>query len=424
MLEIDKIRKNRDEIVKGLEKRNIKSSLVDEVIELDIKRREAISKSEDYKREVNIISKKVGEAYKNNNKTKAEEFKKTVSDKKNLIKQCDTKIKNIIQEINSVLYNIPNVPNKEVPKGKSEKDNVVVEEFNIDLIDNNKTDFHWDIAEKLDIIDFKTGVKITGSGFPVFKKKGARLVRALVNFFLDNAIYEGYREYHPPYLVNEKSGFGTGQLPDKEGQMYHTERDGFYLIPTSEVPLTNIYRDYIAQEKELPIKCTAHSPCFRREAGSYGKDVRGLNRVHQFDKVEIVQITKPENSYKTLNEMVNYVKKLLAILNLPFRVIKLCSADLGFTSALTYDFEVYSPAQKKWLEVSSVSNFETFQSNRLKLRYKTESGEVKLLHTLNGSALALPRVIASILENNYNNEEVLIPKPLVHYTGFEKISLN
>jgi len=323
--------------------------------------------------------------------------------------------------LNDTLVLLPNLPHPTVPKGKGAEDNPVVhEEGTIPQLYKDAVP-HWDLATKYDIIDFETGVKITGAGFPVYKGKGARLQRALINFFLDNATANGYAECQPPFMVNEESAYATGQLPDKEGQMYHATLDNFYLIPTAEVPVTNIYRDMILKAEQLPVKNTAYSACFRREAGSYGKDVRGLNRLHQFDKVEIVQIVQPDKSYATLEEMKDYVAGLLRKLELPFRIVKLCGGDISFASAWTYDFEVYSAAQQKWLEVSSVSNFETFQSNRMKLRYKEGDGKPQLAHTLNGSALALPRIVASLLENNQTAEGIKIPKALIPYTGFEII---
>ena len=328
----------------------------------------------------------------------------------------------IIEQLQQLLYQVPNMPNEIVPAGMSDADNeIVFEEGKIPGL-NDKAMPHWELTKKYDLIDFELGVKITGAGFPVYKGKGARLQRALISFFLDEAIKSGYVEIMPPLMVNEASGYGTGQLPDKEGQMYHMQLDDLYMIPTAEVPITNLYRDVILKKEDFPVKNVGYTPCFRREAGSYGKDVRGLNRLHQFDKVEIVQIQHPEKSYDTLNEMVDHVKGLLNKLELPYRVVKLCGGDLGFTSALTYDMEVYSAAQTKWLEVSSISNFESFQANRLKCRFKDDSGKTQLVHTLNGSALALPRILAALLENNQTEKGIKIPDALVAYTGFDLIN--
>jgi len=342
------------------------------------------------------------------------------------LKESGNKLKEdqnrIGEELKDLLYQLPNIPNEIVPKGNSDAENeVIAEEGSIPQLNENAIP-HWELAKKYNIIDFELGVKVTGAGFPFYLGQGARLQRALINFFLDEARDAGYKEIIPPLMVNEASGVGTGQLPDKEGQMYHAEVDDFYLIPTAEVPLTNIFRDAIVTKEDFPIKITGYTPCFRREAGSYGKDVRGLNRLHQFDKVEIVQIQHPEKSYETLDLMVNHVKGLLDKLELPYRVLKLCGGDLGFTSALTYDLEVYSAAQDKWLEVSSISNFESFQANRLKCRYKDDNGKTQLVHTLNGSALALPRILAALLENNQTESGIKIPEVLIPYTGFDLIN--
>jgi len=370
---------------------------------------------------VNNLSKQIGELFKNNKSTDANSLKKEIEDIKPDIKKLQDLLVNTNSTLNELLCSIPNIPNEIVKKGKDEIDNEVVFESKIKPYELDLNE-HWDLAEKFNIVNFELGNKVTGSGFPVYINKGAKLQRALINYFLDKNTSAGYVEVQPPILVNEDSAFATGQLPDKEGQMYHINNDNLYLIPTAEVPITNFYRNSILNSSELPIKLTGYTPCFRREAGSYGKDVRGLNRLHQFDKVEIVRIEKPENSYKVLDEMVNHVKKILEELELPYRILKLCGGDLGFTSCLTYDFEVYSMAQKKWLEVSSVSNFENYQSNRLKLRIKLNEKDKVLAHTLNGSALALPRIVASIIENNQTENGITIPKVLHKYTGFKTIN--
>jgi len=422
MLDIKRIREEKDLIIERLKKRGKDfSATIEEILKQDEKRRTAQSLMEQSKSQLNQISKEIGVLY-----------KKGMADEANGLKSHTTKLKKTVERnkvifdaseirITELLYTVPNVPNEIVPTGISEEDNEVIE--NIGDIPQLPTDCapHWDLAEKYKLIDFETGVKITGAGFPLFTGKGARLQRALINFFLAEANKAGYTEMMPPLMVNEASGIGTGQLPDKEGQMYYVQKDDLYLIPTAEVPLTNIYRDTVLKENDLPQKITGYTPCFRREAGSYGKDVRGLNRLHQFEKVEIVQVVKPETSYETLTKMVDHVKGLLIKLELPFRVLRLCGGDLGFTSALTYDMEVYSAAQKKWLEVSSISNFESFQANRLKLRYKKQDGKNQFVHTLNGSALALPRIIAALLENNQTNNGIKIPKALIDYTGFDFI---
>jgi seryl-tRNA synthetase len=364
----------------------------------------------------------VGELFKSGKTAEANDLKNKSAALKESSKHLNTDLERIEKELQELLVKIPNAPSVKVPKGKTPAENEEVYRNKISLpeLGNNSLP-HWDLASKYDLIDFELGNKITGAGFPVYKGKGAKLQRALINYFLDNATAKGYREIQPPIMINEASGFGTGQLPDKEGQMYHVGLDNFYLIPTAEVPVTNIYRDTILKSNELPIKMTAYTPCFRREAGSYGKDVRGLNRLHQFDKVEIVQIQHPEKSYETLEEMKDYVAELVDSLELPFRILKLCGGDMSFASALTYDFEVYSGAQKKWLEVSSVSNFESFQANRLKLRFREGEHKPQLAHTLNGSALALPRIVAALLENNQTEHGIKIPKALIPYTGFEMI---
>ena len=370
---------------------------------------------------VNTLSKQIGELFKNGKVDEANELKKEVEKIKPEIKLLQELLNSNNKDLQELLCSIPNVPNELVKKGSDENDNEIIFESTFKVNDEKILE-HWELCEKFDIVDFELGNKVTGSGFPVYKGKGATLQRALINYFLDKNTSSGYTEVQPPVLVNEESAFATGQLPDKEGQMYHINNDDLYLIPTAEVPITNFYRNSIINSSDLPIKLTGYTPCFRREAGSYGKDVRGLNRLHQFDKVEIVRIEKPENSYEILDEMVTHVKDILEELELPFRIVRLCGGDLGFTSALTYDFEVYSKAQKKWLEVSSVSNFETYQSNRLKLRIRINEKEKELAHTLNGSALALPRIFAAIIENNSSTEGIKIPKILQEYTGFKFIS--
>jgi seryl-tRNA synthetase len=368
------------------------------------------------------FSGEIGNLYKQGKQNEAEIIKNKVSKIKEQIKAFDENQKKLKSQIDELLLSIPNVPHELVPKGKNEDDNLVVKDWHTDLPDlGNSALPHWELAKKYNLIDFELGAFITGSGFPLFRNKGAKLKRALINFFLDEAEKAGYEEIRPPLLVNEASALATGQLPDKEGQMYHMEKDNLYLIPTSEIPLTNIFRDSILKESDFPIKVTSYTPCFRREAGSYGSDVKGLNRVHQFDKIEIVQVAHPDTSYIVLDEMVKHVENLLIKLELPYRKLRLCGGDLGFTSALTYDFEVYSAGQKKWLEVSSISNFEGFQTNRLKLRYKDKNGKTKLAHTLNGSALALARIVAALLENNQTPEGIKIPSVLKKYLNFELI---
>ncbi len=422
MLQINYIRENKDDVLRRLDIKNFAATaLVNKIIEIDIKRRDTQKQLDDSLAEANLISKQIGELYQ---KGKAEEANilktKTATLKQNSKELGDT-LTEIEKNLNSLLVQLPNLPHSSIPKGKTAEQNIVVhEEGTIPVLSKNAVP-HWDLVAKYGIIDFEKGNKITGAGFPVYIGKGAKLQRALINFFLDSAVKAGYTEIEPPVLVNESSAFGTGQLPDKDSQMYNVNLDGFYLVPTAEVPVTNLYRDEILKLEDLPVKNAAYSPCFRREAGSYGKDVRGLNRLHQFDKVEIVQIQLPDKSYDTLEEMKDYVAGLLRKLELPFRIVKLCGGDMSFASAFTYDMEVYSAAQQKWLEVSSVSNFETFQSNRLKLRYRDTDGKVKLAHTLNGSALALPRIVAALLENNQSDEGIKIPKALAEYTGFDVI---
>ena len=422
MLELSFIRENNESIIEHLKVRNKDfRDLILKVLDFDEQRRSAQFKLDNELSELNQLSKEIGEMFKSGQQKAAFKLKEQTTLLKDSTKELKQHLVDLENSINEILYQIPNVPNKQVPSGNSEQDNVIVDSYG-DL----PTLFpdaipHWEIAKKYDLIDFELGVKITGSGFPVYIGKGAQLQRALINFFLNQAIENNYKEVIPPLVVNEESGYATGQLPDKEGQMYHMQEDNLYLIPTAEVPITNIFRDTILRREDFPIKRVGYTPCFRREAGSYGKDVRGLNRLHQFDKVEIVQLALPENSYDVLDEMVEHVKSLLDKLKLPYRVVRLCGGDLGFTAALTYDFEVYSAAQQKWLEVSSVSNFETFQSNRLKLRYKDNNKKNKLVHTLNGSALALPRIMAALLENNQFDGGVAIPEALIPYTGFDSI---
>ena len=422
MLTIKTISDNPQAIIDGLRKRNFDAKgIIKEALSLDEKRRNAQTKLDNILAEVNSTSKQIGMCFKEGKKDEAEKLRSNVSNLKEEAKSLEVELADTELKLQDILVTIPNVPHSSVPQGKGADDNLV--ERSGGEMPNLAKDAapHWDLAKQYDLIDFELGVKITGAGFPVYKGKGARLQRALINFFLDNARDSGYTEIQPPYLVNADSGFGTGQLPDKEGQMYHIGVDDLYLIPTAEVPVTNMYRDVILEEKDLPVKNTAYSACFRREAGSYGKDVRGLNRLHQFDKVEIVCIDKPENSYERLDEMVNYVQTLVEKLELPWRILRLCGGDMSFTSALTFDFEVYSAAQERWLEVSSVSNFENYQANRLKCRYRNENRKTQLCHTLNGSALALPRIMAALLENNQTEEGIRIPEVLVPYCGFDII---
>lgn len=423
MLQAHLIRDHKDEYIKALEKRNFDAApLFEEVIKLDELRRSTQTQLDETLAESNKLSREIGVFFKKGEAQKAEELKAESSKLKNISQDLSATLNETTENLNRILYQIPNIPHESVPPGKSDEDNEeVFREGTIPDLGVNALP-HWELAKKYDLIDFELGNKITGAGFPVYKGKGARLQRALITYFLDKNIQGGYKEFQVPLLVNEASGFGTGQLPDKEGQMYEVPRDNLFLIPTSEVPLTNMFRDNLLEENELPISVTGYTPCFRREAGSYGSHVRGLNRLHQFDKVELVNITKPENSYNKLIEMVEHVKVILRELNLPFRILRLCGGDLGFTSALTYDFEVYSTAQERWLEISSVSNFETFQSNRLKLRYRAEDGKKQLAHTLNGSSLALPRVLAGILENYQTMDGIEIPEVLHPYTGFTKIT--
>ncbi|MCX2738676.1 serine--tRNA ligase [Pontibacter anaerobius] len=424
MLQLTVLREQTEQVIAGLNKKNYKNA-ADEVaalLELDQKRRQVQNEHDSLQSRANAISKEIGMLMKNGEREKAEAAKAETTELKQQTKSLAEQLSSIEDEIQKALYKLPNLPHESVPFGKSAEDNeVVLEHGEIPQLHEGAQP-HWELIQKYDIIDFELGNKVSGAGFPFYKKQGARLQRALINFFLDEAMKAGYMEVQPPIVVNEASGYGTGQLPDKDGQMYHATADNLYLIPTAEVPITNMYRDEIVPVEQLPIKNTGHTPCFRREAGSWGADVRGLNRLHQFDKVEIVQITLPEKSYEALEEMSSYIQGLLQKLELPYRVLRLCGGDMGFTSALTYDMEVYSAAQGRWLEVSSASNFETYQANRLKLRYKTESGKTQLLHTLNGSALALPRIVAAILENNQTPDGINMPKVLHPYLGFEKIS--
>jgi seryl-tRNA synthetase len=423
MLEIQYIRQNADEVISRLAIKNFDAKeALKEILALDEQKRAIQTKLDDVLAQLNKASKEIGELYKAGKKQEADELKNKTTSWKETISLLEGEDKKADQALQDKLVLLPNMPHQSVPKGKTPEDNEVVHkqgaipELGPDALP------HWELTKKYNIIDFELGVKITGAGFPVYRGKGAKLQRALINYFLDKATAAGYTEIEPPILVNAETGFGTGQLPDKEGQMYFVTEDKLYMIPTAEVPITNIYRDVIVEEESLPIKNCGYTPCFRREAGSYGKDVRGLNRLHQFDKVEIVNIAHPDKSYEILEEMKGYVAGLLESLELPYRILRLCGGDMSFASALTYDMEVYSAAQKRWLEVSSVSNFETFQSNRMKLRFKTGKDKPRLAHTLNGSALALPRIVASLLENNQTKEGIRVPKVLVPYTGFEMIN--
>ena len=421
MLKTSYIIANKEEVVKSLKKRNFDSEdLIAKLISLDERRKLIQTEYENMQAESNTISKEIGQLFKEGNKDEIPNLKQRSLEIKSSTKVLSDDLSDVKNEIEDILSQIPNTPHESVPAGNSSEDNLVI--FNSKTKANKDSVIpHWELAKKYDLIDFEMGTKITGSGFPVYKGKGAKLQRSLISFFLDSNIDLGYDEVQVPYLVNEDSAFGTGQLPDKEGQMYTVPQDNLFLIPTAEVPITNIFRDEIIEESNLPILKTGYSPCFRREAGSYGSDVRGLNRLHQFDKVEIVRLEHPEKSYDSLIIMKDQIKGIIEKLELPFRIITLCGGDLGFTSALTYDFEIYSPAQDKWLEVSSVSNFETFQSNRLKIRYRNGQGKTSLVHTLNGSSLALPRVLATILENFQTKDGIMIPKVLHEYTGFSII---
>ncbi|WP_411029682.1 serine--tRNA ligase [Spongiimicrobium sp. 3-5] len=422
MLQLQALREQKDNIIEALKKRNLEAApLVEAILVQDEKRRSLQTKLDNTLADANKLSKEIGMLFKSGKTEEANKIKAQTGNLKEVSKSLNEELNLAAEELQNLLYQIPNVPHKSVPAGSSEQDNEeIFREGDIPKLTAEALP-HWELAKKYDIIDFELGVKITGAGFPVYKGKGAKLQRALISYFLDKNTTAGYTEMQVPHLVNEASGYGTGQLPDKEGQMYHVKADDLYLIPTAEVPVTNMFRNQILSEKDFPICCTAYTPCFRREAGSYGAHVRGLNRLHQFDKVEIVRIEHPDNSYTALDNMVNHIKEILNELKLPYRILRLCGGDLGFTAALTYDFEVFSTAQDKWLEISSVSNFETYQSNRLKLRYKDERGKTQLAHTLNGSSLALPRVLAGILENYQDGNGIQIPEVLIPYTGFERI---
>lgn len=424
MLQVKFIVENPQFVVERLAVKNFDAKpIVDRILELYEKKKTLQRQIETLKAQQNSIAKQIGQLYKQGQREQAEEAKKKSTQLKEQIKQLEAQFEPIEREIFEQVVKLPNLPHESVPPGKSSEDNEIVRTGGQKPIFDFEPLPHWELAKKYKLIDFELGPKLTGSGFPVFVDRGARLERALITYFLDKAREAGFTEYIPPFMVNETTAFGTGQLPDKEGQMYRTDEDNFYLIPTAEVPLTNIYRDMILDEDQLPVKLTAYTPCFRREAGSYGKDVRGLNRVHQFDKVEIVQLAHPDNSYEVLEQMVEYVEGLVKSLGLPYRIVRLCGGDLSFTSALTYDFEVYSAGQDKWLEVSSVSNFETFQSNRMKIRFRPKgSKKTQLVHTLNGSALALPRIVAAILENYQTRDGIKVPDVLVPYLGFDFIS--
>jgi len=422
MLQLQYIRENREEAIERLRIKNFKAEwIIENIITLDAERRKTQKELDEALAQSNNLAKKIGSLMKDGKKEEAEATRQETLSLKENTKNLQEQLQQFEQQLDEQLVLLPNLPHHSIKSGTTPEDNEVVEEHaNTVFLPENALP-HWELALKYKLIDFETGAKITGAGFPIYKGKGARLQRALINFFLDNAGKEGYLECQPPIMVNKDTAYATGQLPDKEGQMYYVTADDLYLIPTAEVPLTNIYRDVILKETDFPIKLTAYTPCFRREAGSYGKDVKGLNRLHQFDKVEIVQLQHPDKSYETLEAMRRYVAGLLQKLGLPYRVLKLCGGDMSFTSAMTYDLEVYSAAQKRWLEVSSVSNFETFQSNRLKLRYKDAAGKMTLAHTLNGSALALPRIVAALLENNQVEDGIKVPEVLVPYTGFDKI---
>jgi len=424
MLTIQQLEKDTEKVIELIKIKNFDArEYIEGVLKLNNKRKELKNKTDNLSAQMNQLSKEIGQLFKNGEVEKANRTKEKTVSLKEEIKHLQAELSDTEKGIENLLVLIPNIPHPSVPKGKSDADNVFVR-GNYPEVEKNTQKLlpHWELAQKYDLIDFELGVKLTGAGFPVYKGKMAKYQRALIQFFLDEASDNGFQEVMPPLMINEASGFGTGQLPDKEGQMYHVTEDNLYLVPTAEIPVTNIYRDIILKKEDFPIKNTAYTPCFRREAGSYGKDVRGLNRLHQFDKVEIVQIQDPEKSYETLEEMVTYVEKLVNKLELPYRIVKLCGGDLSFTSAMTYDFEVYSKAQEKWLEISSVSNFESYQATRLKLRFKNENKKTQFAHTLNGSALALPRVMAALLENNQTTEGIVVPEILRKYTGFDIIN--
>jgi seryl-tRNA synthetase len=421
MLQVNFIKANREAVLKGLTKKHFSEiPLVDEIIFLDDERKKLQFELDERQSKINALSKEIGQLMSKGEKIAAEEKKLEVASLKSFLQPVSDNLCEVEKKLQDDLIKLPNLPHTSVPEGKTPEENEIVREGGEKPTLANNALPHWDLAKKYDLINFETGNKVTGSGFPFYKNKGAKLQRALIHYFLDFNTAAGYTEYEPPFMVNEASAYGTGQLPDKEGQMYHVTLDNLFLIPTAEVPLTNIYRDEIVKENELPIKMTAYTPCFRREAGSYGKDVRGLNRVHQFDKVELVQLVHPQKSYDVLEEMLLHVEKLLKSLNLPYRILRLCGGDMSFTSALTYDFEVYSGAQQKWLEVSSVSNFEAFQTNRMKIRFKRD-GKTQLVHSLNGSSLALPRIVAALLENNQTEEGIMLPNVLHSYFGNDRI---
>jgi seryl-tRNA synthetase len=424
MLQVSTIRDEKDKVLQGLKKRRLKNveQTIESILSLDQTRRQTQKQQDEFQGEANALAKEIGALMKAGDKQKAEELKARTAQIKTQTAELSAQLANTEAELQKLLYSIPNVPNDKVPDGGGPDDNVSVHQHGTIPTLGADAQPHWDLIKKYDIIDFELGTKIAGAGFPVYKGKGARLQRAMINYFLDEAVKKGYKEIQPPIVVNRDSGIGTGNLPDKEGQMYYIQEDELYLIPTAEVPITNLYRDLILTDNELPVLNAGYTPCFRREAGSWGAHVRGLNRLHQFDKVEIVQVRKPEESYQALEEMCLHVQGLLEQLELPYRRLLLCGGDMGFGSAMTFDMEVFAAAQQRWLEVSSVSNFETFQSNRLKLRFKNKDGKTQLLHTLNGSALALPRIVAAILENNQTKEGIRVPKVLVPYTGFDMIN--
>jgi seryl-tRNA synthetase len=422
MLQVSVLRNNTEDVKKRLAVKNFNQpELVDRIIALDDERKKLQADFDNTQAKVNAASKEIGKMMAQGDKAGAENTKTEVANWKSTLEPLKEQMAKVEKELQDTLVTLPNLPSPQVPEGKTPEENVVVREGGTKPALGANAVPHWDLITKYDLVDFETGAKITGRGFPLYKGKGAKLQRALVQYFLDYNTDAGYTEYIPPYMVNEASAFATGQLPDKEGQMYHATADNFYLIPTAEVPVTNIYRDSIVKQEELPIRMTAYSPCFRREAGSFGKDVRGLNRVHQFEKVEIIQITEPEKSYDVLDEMVKHVEKLLISLELPYRILRLCGGDMGFTSALTYDFEVFSAAQERWLEVSSVSNFESYQTHRMKCRYKDADGKMQFTHSLNGSSLALPRIVACLLENNQVEDGIRLPEVLHRYFGSAKI---
>ena len=426
MVELSIFHNEKERVLEGYRKRNLSEDTlakIEEIISLDNRRKQLQTTLDNNQAEINNLSKEIGDLFKSGQKELAESMKEQVNSLKDAVKNTEEEFRRIKEELEELLLNLPNVPYKDVPFGKGAEENYIYKDWKKALPEAGGENLpHWELAEKYKTFSLSLGVKITGAGFPVYRGKGARLQRALISFFLDEAITAGYEEIIPPLLINKESAKATGQLPDKDGQMYYCEKDDLYLLPTAEVPVTNIYRDTIVNRADLPIKLTGYTPCFRREAGSYGADVKGLNRVHQFDKVEIVQICHPDESYKTLHNMLAHVQGLLQKLELPYRILRLCGGDMGFTSAMTYDFEVYSCAQKRWLEVSSVSNFETFQSNRMMLRYKDDDGKNKLVHTLNGSALALARIVASIMEQYQSSDGIIVPTVLRKYTGFDIIN--